>query len=134
MSQGNKRIILYVAGLLVLLIVCGIFYFLGDKSAVQSMTIKRITPDQAASAMQGDHFYSDYRLNTLIIKGQVASIAQVDGARRVTFKTSSSYHAYCDLAADTQTPKVGSIITVLSEGGPAVREPNGVLLVACTTL
>ena len=127
-----RKAVLPLAGLLAIIILCVVFYFLGDTHAVQSMTIKRVTPDQIANAMKGDYFYTDYRENTLIVKGQVESVSKSAGTSQLTFKTSSSFQAYCDLANGTVVPKTGDIVTALSEGGPALRQTNGVLLVNCT--
>ncbi len=136
MTKEMKKIIIATGGLVVIVLLCAGFYFLGNKNAVQGMTIKRITPDQATAAMKGDYFFSDYRQNTLIIKGQVSSAVTSRNGTELTFKTAvdTSYQAYCDLVPGTSVPKVGDSITVLSEGGAAVRRPSGVLLAGCTVI
>jgi len=126
-----KKAILAILGIIILVIICAGFYLLGNIHAVQSMSIKRVTPDQIASAMKADNFYSNYRQSTLIVKGQVFSVSKVNNSVQVTFKTATSYGAFCDLASGTKAPIPGNTITVISNGGPAKRQTNGVLLVDC---
>jgi hypothetical protein len=46
--------------LVVLVVASGGFFFLGARHAVQTLAIRRVTPDQVSNAMRDDHFYSDY--------------------------------------------------------------------------
>ena len=128
----GKNLIFGIIGLIVLIGICAGFYLLGNMQAVQGMTIKRVTPGQIADAMQADDFYSNYRQSTLIVKGQVAAVAADGNAHRLTFKSDTAYKAFCDLSSTASVPKIGAVITVVANGGPAVRQPNGVLLVGCT--
>ena len=123
----RRRIIIIIALVVAAFVVAVALFFFGDEHAVSSMSIKQVTPDQLAAAMKEDHFYSDYRQNTLLIRGEVASVS----GSLLTFKTSSSYQAQCSLAISSRNIHKGDNITVISEGGTAARQPNGVLLKDC---
>jgi hypothetical protein len=129
MKQENvlKAFVLVV---LVIVIYAGSF-FLGDKHALQSMTIKRVAPTQLANAMKGDYFYSKYGENTLLISGTVDSAVRSGNGLTVTFKTSSSYHAVCHFDTYVAAIRSGQTITVLTEAAVADRQPAGVLLHSC---
>jgi hypothetical protein len=114
---------------------CGVMFLLGDSHGVQTMQVTRITPTQAARAMEQDDFFGSYRERVLIVSGTVADVSQSGGADIVTFVTSTpSYHAYCRMAAGSMAPMVGQALTVVTMGGPASRVPDGVLMVDCTAL
>jgi hypothetical protein len=121
------------AVLLVLAVVGGGFFFLGDKQAVESLTIKRVTPKQLSAAMAGDHFYSDYRESTLLVTGTAASIRRSGNSAIVTFATGSSFKTLCEFASDTGEIRAGDSIKAISEGALAERQPSAVLLKNCTT-
>ncbi|HSX47625.1 MAG TPA: hypothetical protein VLF63_02520 [Patescibacteria group bacterium] len=127
----SKKIILTIFSLLILAVFIGVSYSFGDIKAVQSMTLKRVNPTQLAVAMKGDYFYSKYRKNTLIVKGQVKSVSMISNTSQVTFETNSDYITYCNMSHNVIKPNINSTITVLSEGGSAKRVPNGVQLVDC---
>ena len=129
MKQSNVLKALALVAL-VMVVYAGSF-LLGDKHALQSMTIKRVTPTQIANAMKGDHFYSDYRENTVLVSGTVASAVRDGNGLTVIFKTSSSYQAVCHFDTYLATIRSGQTITVLSEAATADRQPAGVLLHSC---
>ncbi|HSX35681.1 MAG TPA: hypothetical protein VLH84_01975 [Patescibacteria group bacterium] len=126
-----KKNLLYAAAALAAIIVCFGFYFLGNKHGVESMSFKHVQASQLAAAMKGDHFYTDYRENTLIMVGQVLSVSQNSNVTQVAFATGSSEVTACALAKGVSVPTPGSVITILSEGAHASRLPNGVLLTGC---
>jgi hypothetical protein len=128
------NIILPVAGVLLLLVVGAVSYFLGDKHGLEHMTIKHVEPTALAQAMKDDHFYTSYRENTLFIKGTVFSVTKSSNDLQVQFKTNSSYKAVCDFGNSQPVIRPGDSITALTEGGPAVRQPAGVLLKNCLLL
>ena len=106
-------------------------FFLGDKHGVESMSVKRITPDQAAAAMKGDYFYSNYRENTLLVSGSVFAVTTTSTDQVVTFKTGSAFKALCDFGSSAPAIHPGDTITALSEGGSAERQVSAVLLKNC---
>jgi hypothetical protein len=132
--MDQTKIIKLVAVVLLIIVVGIVSFFFGDKHALETLTIKRITPDQAASAMQGDHFYTDYRENTLLISGTVSSISTNNNDSVVTFKTSSAFKTVCDFKNLRSAIHPGETITALSEGGSAERQTSAVLLQDCTLL
>jgi hypothetical protein len=126
--------ILYVALAIIVVLGLGASFLVGDRHALQNMTIAHATPDQIANAMEGDYFYSNYRENTLIVQGVVASVDMQNGSQIIGFKTSSSYQALCTMSTPSSTIKVGDNITILTEGPIAERESTAVMLVGCLAL
>jgi len=116
--------------LLVIVLALG-SYFLGDKHGVETMSVKRVNPTQIAEAMKGDHFYSDYRENSLLVSGTVSTISKNNGDVTVGFDTTSSFRVLCDFDNTTASFHSGDNITALSEGGSAQRQPSAVLLKNC---
>jgi hypothetical protein len=108
-------------------------FFLGDKHAVDSLTVKRVTPNQVSAAMTGDHFYSDYRESTLLVTGTASPITRSGSSAIVTFATGSSFKTRCDFASYTGGIRTGDSIKAISEGALAERQPSAVLLKNCTT-
>lgn len=128
----GRKLTLGILALGALVLVGVVFYFLGDSHATRSMNVQRLVPDQLSVALRADRF-GDYRHSTLLVSGQVASVAKGDGAPRFTFLSSTDYSVSCRLATDATVPKVGDRVTIAAEGGTAQREPHGVLLVGCMT-
>ncbi len=127
---------LIVSGLLVigLLVLVTISFYLGDKYAVQHLAIRTATPNQLATAMQQDDFWSTYRENTLIVGGVVSSVTYNNSTATVGLKTSVPYSLTCDVNNAPNTLKIGETIRILSEAYTAEREPSGVLLHNCVLL
>ena len=127
----RSKIIKLLAVLVLLVLVGSVSFLLGDKHAVETMTIRTVTPDQVANAMKDDDFYANYRENTLLISGTVASVSKQHNDLVIGFKTSSSYRALCDFGSSSTTVHVGDTLTALTEGGVAERQPAAVLLAHC---
>lgn len=126
----NKRLMYGVFGLIIILVGAVAIFWLGMLHAEQNLMFKRVDPTTLARAMREDGFYSDYKQSTLIVTGKVSSVS----GNQVHLQSSDSYTATCQLASNTTTAKVGSLVTLLSEGGRAERQPNGVLLQDCTSV
>lgn len=118
----------------VALVVCGIFFLLGEKYGVEHMKVVRTTPTVLAQTMLQDEFYSTFRERTVLFTGRVSSITRRGNSAIVTFATKSLYQARCSF--DTSQPRLGKgqTITVLSEGGLAQRQSTAVMLVDCALL
>jgi hypothetical protein len=127
---ASKPTMVILASLFIIILAVGAF-FLGDKHGIETMTFRRVTSDQLATAMHDDHFYSSYRENTLLVRGTVASISNTNGDSIVGFKSTLSFKAACDFGAMIPVVHQGETITVLSEAGVAERQPSGVLLKDC---
>jgi len=125
-----RRRLIAVCGavLLVLAVVAAGSFFLGDTHALDSLTIKRVTPSQVSAAMAADHFYSDYRASTLLVTGTAASITRSGSSAIVTFATGSPFKTLCDFANYTGRIRVGDSIKAISETALAERQPSAVLL------
>ena len=127
---------LLVSGAIViaLILVVIITFYLGDKYAVKHMAIRTATPNQLATAMQQDDFWSTYRENTLIVSGVVSSVTRTNSTSTVGLKTSVPYTLSCDVNNAPDTLKTGETIRILSEAYIAEREQSGVLLRNCVLL
>lgn len=106
-------------------------YFLGDKYAIEHLSIIRVSPEQLSQAMKSDHFYSSYRENTLLVSGQVLKVGPINGPFEIVFAGSNSFPVSCQFAKGTAVPIVGSQISIISEAARAVRLPAGVQLKNC---
>jgi len=103
--------------------------------AVQAVTVP-VTPDQIASAMQGDHFYADYAdgaPTTLQVTGSVSAVRRQSQRVQVQLRTTVPMAVWCDLGASATVVAVGATITVTAPAKQAARlqEPAGVLLAHC---
>ncbi len=97
----------------------------------QTMTVRRVGVQDAVHAMAGDHFYSDYRLSTLLV---TATVARDEPAlRRITFAGTGRNVAMCQLSNTGGLPAPGTTVTVATVAARAVRVPDGVLFTDCVT-
>ena len=129
--MGRKRLVAFIATSVVLLLVGGGIFFIGDKYAVDHLSVSRVTSGQLAQAMAGDYFYSNYRASTLIVSGIVSAIDRSRGAPELVFSGTGNSQVRCTLSKQSPVPGVGTTITVISEGSQAERLPSGVLLHDC---
>ena len=106
-------------------------FVLGGIRSAREMTVMRATPHQLAEAMKGDHFYSDYARDALLVSGTVASVDRRGGDLIVGFQTESAYGASCVLGAATAAPSIGAPFTVVTVGQAAERLPTAVQLHDC---
>jgi len=99
-------------------------------SASATPTVVRITADDAARAMAGDHFYSDYGQAILVISGRVGGITVTGNNSRVALTTSTAAVVLCETfgAPDVKT---GDTISVRVRATDALRDDAGVLLRSC---
>ena len=93
-------------------------------------TVVRISADDAARAMAGDHFYSDYGQAILVISGRVGDITVTGNNSRIALVTSTSAVVLCETfgAPDVKT---GDAISVRVRATDALRDDAGVLLRSC---
>ena len=132
----TTRRLLGVAGLVVLLVVviAGATLFLGDSVALSNLSVRRVSPDQAAQAMQNDAFYSDYRNATLVVTGTVVSARTTSDGTVIQLATTTAYQTYCQSSRSLSSLKDGETVTAVTEGYSAVRLPSGVSLSDCIFL
>jgi hypothetical protein len=123
---------LIVAVVVLVIVAAGVGGFvLGGIQSAKAMKVTRATPHQLAEAMKGDHFYSDYGRDALLVSGMVASVDRRGGHLIVSFQTGSAYGASCVLGAATEPPSIGATFTVVTVGQAAERLPAAVLLHDC---
>ncbi len=98
----------------------------------QSMTARRVSASEVSNAMAADRFYSDYRLNTLVITAPVTHA--VPDQHEIALGASPSGTVSCRLDPHTPMPSVGSSVTIVTVAASAIRRPDGVLLVDCLSV
>jgi hypothetical protein len=93
-------------------------------------TVVRISADDAARAMAGDHFYSDYGQAILVISGRVGDISVTGNNSRIALATSTAAVVICETfgAPDVKT---GDTLQVRVRATDALRDDAGVLLRSC---
>lgn len=130
----TKRRLLQSAGLVLIIIVVGLVAgFVGQQNALKNLSFKNVSAHQAAQAMKNDEFFSDYKENTLIIRGKVSSATKQGAGTKVGLETSSTYQLFCDLSNDSSNFKVGDNIVIEAIGGSAVRQSSAVLMPDCVS-
>jgi hypothetical protein len=95
-----------------------------------TLTIVRITADDAAHAMAGDTFYADYGQAILVIAGRVGEVTVTGTNSRIALTTSTEAVVICETfgAPDVKT---GDAIVVRVRATDALRDDAGVLLRSC---
>ena len=106
-------------------------FFFGDVYALGNLGIRQVTPDQLAQAMKADEFFSDFREDTLLVRGQVASVYRVAGGTVLKFDTHHGMTTLCGLGHFPTGTLSGKIVTVVTEGAEARRISSGALLSNC---
>ena len=106
-------------------------FFLGDAYAVGSLSVRQVTPDQLDQAMKADEFYSDFREDTLLVRGEVASVYRNAGGVTLVFLTSGGMKTLCGLAQHPSVTPKGKTVTVVTEGANVQRILAGVFLSNC---
>jgi hypothetical protein len=127
----KRRLLRFVALVLVLACVGGISFFLGHKHALEALRVRHVTPGQIAKAMEEDRFFADYRERTLLVTGTVESVTGDVGGEVVRFRTASRFAALCDLRDRTSAVRRGLPLTVIAEGATAQRQSAAVMLRNC---
>jgi hypothetical protein len=129
MNKGRLLILVAVLGALVG--VAGMSFFFGDAYAVGSLSVRQVTPDQLAQAMKADEFYSDFREDTLLVRGQVASVYGNAGGITLEFQTHGAMKTLCGLEQYPTATLKGKTVMVVTEGANAQRVSSGVFLSDC---
>jgi len=128
----NKgRLLILLAVLSAVVGVAAVAFFAGDTYALGILRVRQVTPDQLAQAMQSDEFYSDFRHNTLLVRGPVAAVYREAGGVILEFQTQHGAKTLCQLGQNPAAIHVGSTVTAATEGAGAQRLSSGVLLTDC---
>src|ERR1019366_4150156 len=90
----NKSLIT-LSIIIVFFVIASASFFLGWRNTLNGLTIKTITSTEAANAMKGDNFYSNYNENTLIMHGIISSLQNQKNNYTVGLVTNSTYKTYC---------------------------------------
>ncbi len=81
--------------------------------------------------MQEDHFFSDYRGETLLVQGTASSVEQRNGETLITLGTGLPTAVVCDVGKAATTTKAGESVTVQAQAADAQRAAGTVLLKPC---
>jgi hypothetical protein len=130
----RMRVLVLLAALGVVAGVGSGAFFLGERMALNSLSIVEATPDQLAAAMRNDHFYADYNEHTLLVHGLVASVASGGGGGELQFQTKGAFTTSCAFDQYPGTVHAGDTIVVVAEGATAERLTSGVRLKECQLL
>ena len=130
MTKPSSSILTVIAVIVFFVLIIGAF-LIGNRMAFNGLSFKNVTANQAAEAMKNDDFYSNYKENILIIRGQVSSYSKSGTTTTIGLKTDSSYSLSCTLNDASVFDKVGDVITIEGIGGTAVRDPSGVSFPDC---
>lgn len=115
-----------------LMIACiAVSFLLGDKAAVDRFSIKRVTASQAATAMQRDNFYSEYRESAVLLSGRVASTGGASSEPVIRLETGVRFTTSCQIKSPPVKLEIGEQVTFLAVANRAVRLPSGVLFPSC---
>ena len=135
MKQLLKNKLLIISLSVLFLIFCGLG--IAWQSAVYTlnhMSFKSVTTTQMAAAMRKDEFWSSNRLNTLVFDGKIKTTQTVNGKTTLSFVTSDSYGASCEVTNSNVQFKIGQTYKFAAEAYRAERQPNGILLPNCINL
>ena len=97
-----------------------------------TLPVVHVTADQIAIAMQEDHFFSDYRSETLLVQGTISTVSQQGSSTTVVLSTSVATAVLCDLGTQTTALHAGDAITVSAQSDAAQRADNAIVLKNCS--
>ncbi len=101
----------------------------GAPAPAASAPAVQLTPDEIATAMQQDRFFSDYGGKIVRVQGTVAAVHPGKNNLIVELTTSSSSKVLCNLGQYAGPVHAGDTITVASADVQRVK--SGVLLRNC---
>jgi hypothetical protein len=126
-----RRILMLLSFVGALVGVAAVSFFGGDAFAVGTFSVRQVTPDQLGLAMKADDFYSEFREDTLVVRGTVASVSRAASGMNVAFQTQNGIETLCAVGLYSSAIHVGERVTVVTEGANAQRLSSGVLLSNC---
>jgi hypothetical protein len=92
------------------------------------------TAEQAARAMQEDHFYSDYGRSLLEVRGKVAALRQVNGLTILTLETHLPERLECELSAQPPDLLPGDEVTLETQDASQAKRLSGAVRLAKCSL
>jgi len=130
----GRRTLVGALSLLAVGAVCVVAYVFGGQQTLSGLTIERVSPDQAATAMQSDSFYSVYNRATLVMKGTVVAVHANGSGETLQLATSGPFQALVQLAQPDPSVRLADTVTIVSEGAKAQRQSTAVLLANCVLI
>ena len=128
----NRRGVIVAAALVGLVMAASAAFLAGYAVAVGGLRVEHATPDRLAQAMSADEFYSDFRHDTVIVRGTVASVSATGSTTTIVFQTAGAWRTECQTTdAGPRRLGPGDTLTVVAVAIAAERLPSGVLLTGC---
>jgi hypothetical protein len=106
-------------------------YVFGGQQTLSALIVDRVSPDQAATAMQNDSFYSVYNSATLVMNGTVVALHTNGSRETLQLATSGSFQTLVQLTQTDPSVRLGDTVTIVTEGAEAQRQSSAVLLANC---
>lgn len=129
--MSRLRVLIVIVALGALAGAGGIGFLVGNRYALDNLTVVDATPDQLAAAMQNDEFYSSYNEHTVLVQGVVASLTADGGGAMLQFQTQGPFTTRCHFDQSPATIHDGDTISIVAEGATAQRLTSAVLLAGC---
>ncbi len=107
---------------------------MGNRYALDNLTVVDATPDQLAAAMQNDQFYSTYNEHTVLVQGVVASLTADGSGAALQFQTQGAFTTRCHVDTYPATVHPGDTISALRQGPRPSGSTSAVLLMGCRLL
>jgi hypothetical protein len=127
---GRRTLVSGVA-LLAVGAVSVVAYVFGGQQTLSGLTVERVSPDQAATAMQNDSFFSVYNSATLVMNGTVVAVHTNGSGETLQLATRGPFQALVQLGQPDPSVRIGDTVTIVSEGAEAQRQSSAVLLAHC---
>jgi hypothetical protein len=124
------KLIAFLMSMMLALVGCGV---LRETRPTPQPLQFNASAEQAARAMQEDHFYSDYGRGVLTVSGKVAELRQENGLYVLILETSIATRLECELGSQAPALKPGDAVRVQTpDASQAQRLPGAVRLVSCS--
>jgi hypothetical protein len=127
----NRRAVVVAAALVGLVMAASAAFLAGYAVAVGGLRVEHATPDRLAQAMSADEFYSDFRHDTVIVRGTVASVSATGTTTTIVFQTAGAWRTECQTTDAGPATRAGDTLTVVAVAITAERLPSGVLFTGC---
>ena len=127
----NRRGVIVAAALVGLVMAVLAAFLAGYAVAVSGLHVEHVTPDRLAQAMSADEFYSDFRHDTVIVRGTVASVSATGSTTTIVFQTAGAWRTECQTTDAGAATWAGDAVTLVAVAITAERLPCGVLLTGC---
>jgi hypothetical protein len=123
--------VVVAAALVGLVMAASAAFLAGYAVAVGGLRVEHATPDRLAQAMSADESYSDFRHDTVIVRGTVASVSATGTTTTIVFQTAGAWRTECQTTDAGPATRAGDTPTVVAVAITAESLPSGVLFTGC---